>query len=127
MACASLVPPPEACLLGYGLGQTDAFKKNSSFMETKCFKLSVCFPLWSGLSEPSQTRKPLRPLTGNRFELPRSEVLPQLPWPRGSGGSSWTPRSFCGRFSSERLQRIEEGWTVAPAGLPACLPGQVTP
>lgn len=106
---AGLLPGPAR--VAVGSDSTQAFKESGSSPATQGPKSSVHFPLWSGLSEPSQTRKPLRPRTGNHFVRPRSVVLLELLQPWGPGGASWAPRSrsrllrsACGWFSGEWLK-----------------------
>lgn len=118
------------CLCVVGLDRA-AFKKNRhSFTKTACLKSSVCFPLWSGLSEPSQTHSPLGSLNGNLFELPRgSDTLPQPGCHGAPGGTSgsrgrWpAPRPhWCAglRWAAPREERRAGCW---PRAAPARCPG----
>ena len=76
------------CLCVVGLDGANAREGNShSFIETTRLMSSVSFPLWPGLSEPSQAHRPLGSLTGNGFELLRGSDT--LPGGRGGAVGHW--------------------------------------
>ena len=76
------------CLCVVGLDSANAREGNShSFIETTRLMSSVSFPLWPGLSEPSQAHRPLGSLTGNGFELLRGSDT--LPGGRGGAVGHW--------------------------------------
>ena len=118
------------CVRVMGLDRANAFKENShSFRKTACLKSSVCFPLWSGLSEPSQPHSPLGSLNGNHFELPRgSDARPQpgchgAPGgTSGPGGAGWHLGLIGARLSGGPLPGRRGGLGAGPwRHLPAAL------
>ena len=91
-----------------GLDGANAREESSCpFTETTRLASGICFPLWSGLSEPSQTHGALRSLTGSGLELLRgSDPLPGARRPGGSSGAvgRWpaTPRVIRGWLPSKK-------------------------
>ena len=104
-----------------GLDGANAHEESSCpFTETTRLASGICFPLWSGLSEPSQTHGALGSLTRSGLELLR-ESDPclghgELGAAVGPWGAGWPPRGSSGGGSQARKGERE-----------ARLPGQVTP